>query len=177
MLDPKRFRTELDELAARLASRNFTLDVEQIRRLEARRKALQVDTEALQNDRNRQAKEIGQAKRDGRDVAALLAAGEDLGERLTALQQELSAVQEALEQILLGVPNLPHASVPIGRGEADNQEQSRWGTPRTSSISRRATMSSSARAGAGMDFEAGARADRRRFVVLRGMSSRGCTGR
>ncbi|HNI65773.1 MAG TPA: serine--tRNA ligase, partial [Pseudomonadales bacterium] len=51
MLDPKRFRTELDELAARLASRNFTLDVEQIRRLEARRKALQVDTEALQNDR------------------------------------------------------------------------------------------------------------------------------
>jgi seryl-tRNA synthetase len=166
MLDPKRFRTELDELAARLASRNFTLDVEQIRRLEARRKALQVDTEALQNDRNRQAKEIGQAKRDGRDVAALLAAGEDLGERLTALQQELSAVQEALEQILLGVPNLPHASVPIGRGEADNQEQSRWGEPRRFDFTPLDHVALGA--GAGMDFEAGAKLTGARFVVLEG---------
>ena len=166
MLDPKRFRTELDELAARLASRNFTLDVEQIRRLEARRKALQVDTEALQNDRNRQAKEIGQAKRDGRDVAALLAAGEDLGERLTALQQELSAVQEALEQILLGVPNLPHASVPIGRGEADNQEQSRWGEPRRFDFTPLDHVAVGA--GAGMDFEAGAKLTGARFVVLEG---------
>src|SRR5512139_1656585 len=93
MLDPRWFRNELDEAAAQLARRGFTLDTAAIRALDARRKAAQVRTQELQAERNAKSKEIGRAKSAGQDVQPLLDAVAHLGEALKAAESELEAIQ------------------------------------------------------------------------------------
>ena len=127
MLDPKLIRSNIDDAAARLARRNFNLDTAAIGALEQRRKDLQVRTQKLQNDRNVRSKEIGKAKAAGHDVAPLMAAVAQLGDELKAGEDALAQIQNELNDILLGVPNLPHATVPDGRDESANQEVRRWG--------------------------------------------------
>ncbi len=129
MLDTKRLRTELDEVAERLKTRGFEVPVEQIRALEEQRKALQVETENLQAERNRSAKAIGRAKAQGEDIQPLLDAVADLGEKLDAAKTRLQAVQSELNALYASLPNVPHESVPLGADENDNVEVRRWGTP------------------------------------------------
>ena len=129
MLDAKRLRTELHEIAARLKTRGFEVPVEQIHALEAQRKALQVETETLQAERNRSAKAIGKAKAQGEDIQPLLDAVADLGEKLDAAKAKLQEIQAALNAIYATLPNVPHESVPVGADEQDNVEVRRWGTP------------------------------------------------
>ena len=130
MLDPKLIRSNIDDTAARLARRQFSLDVTAIAALEQRRKDLQVRTQKLQNDRNVRSKEIGKAKAAGQDVAPLMAAVAQLGDELKAGEDALAQIQNELNDILLGVPNLPHATVPDGHDESANREVRRWGEPR-----------------------------------------------
>lgn len=167
MLDPKRLRSNLQEVAAALAKRGFRLDVERYEALETRRKALQVETQELQNERNSRSKAIGQAKAKGEDVQPLLAQVADLGERLKRAEAALSGVQDELEQFYLGIPNVPHESVPVGRDENDNVEVRRWGTPREFDFKPRDHVELGAIHG-GMDFEAAAKISGARFVVLKG---------
>ena len=127
MLDPKLIRTELEAVAEKLARRGFTLDVAKLAELENRRKELQVSTQDLQSLRNSSSKSIGKAKASGEDVGPLLAAVADLGDKLRDAEAELSEIQEQLNDILMGVPNLPHHSVPLGIDENDNEEVRRWG--------------------------------------------------
>ena len=127
MLDPKRLRTELDAVAAQLARRGFTLDVETIRNLEEQRKALQVETQTLQNERNTRSKTIGQAKARGEDIQPLLAEVADMGDRLKQGEQDLARLQAELDAIVMGIPNLLDASVPDGKDENSNVELRRWG--------------------------------------------------
>src|SRR5690606_14699114 len=98
--------------------------------LEASRKALQVRTQELQNMRNTRSKAIGQAKAKGEDVSGLLAEVAGFGDELKASEAELDGIRAQLDAIVLGIPNLPDDSVPAGRDESENVEQSRWGTPR-----------------------------------------------
>ena len=100
MLDPKLVRTDLEAMAERLRVRGFELDTGAISTLEERRKSVQVETEALQAERNAKSKGIGKAKAAGEDIAPLLAEVGDLGERLDALKEELTEVQDALDEIL-----------------------------------------------------------------------------
>lgn len=130
MLDPKLLRNEIDFVAERLATRGFSLDTVVLLSLEQQRKTLQAQTQESQNERNRHSKAIGQAKTRGEDVTPLLQNVAQLGDRLKAQEAELETLQQKLIDISLGLPNLPHASVPVGRDEKDNQEIRRWGTPR-----------------------------------------------
>lgn len=130
MLDAKLLRTELQTVAQRLQTRGFALDVVRIEALEAQRKALQTKTQDLQAERNSRSKEIGKAKAQGQDIAPLLAAVEDLGAQLEAAKQASDEVQATLEELYAGIPNLPHASTPVGKDEEDNVEIRKWGTPR-----------------------------------------------
>ncbi|MBD3754595.1 MAG: serine--tRNA ligase [Gammaproteobacteria bacterium] len=130
MLDAKLLRTELQTVAQRLQTRGFALDVVRIEALEAQRKALQTKTQDLQAERNSRSKEIGKAKAQGQDIAPLLAAVEDLGAQLEAAKQASDEVQATLEELYAGIPNLPHASTPVGKDEEDNVEMRKWGTPR-----------------------------------------------
>jgi len=167
MLDPRLIRNELDEVAARLERRGFALDRERITSLETSRKDLQVRTQELQNERNTKSKAIGKAKAAGEDAAPLLAAVADLGDRLKAAETELAGVQGQLDEILMGVPNLPHASVPDGKDENDNVEVRRWGEPPAFDFEPRDHVDVGAAIG-GMDFDLAAKITGSRFVVMQG---------
>ena len=130
MLDPRLLRTELEATAAQLARRGFELDTARISELETKRKEIQVRTQELQAERNARSKSIGQAKAKGEDIAPLLAAVSEMGDQLKAAEQALSQLQFELEEIMLGVPNIPHESTPDGKSEDENVEVRKWGEPR-----------------------------------------------
>jgi seryl-tRNA synthetase len=171
MLDPMLLRAHIAETAQRLATRGFVLDTVAIDQLESERKQLAMQTQELQNLRNTRSKAIGQAKAQGGDVAALMAEVSGLGDKLKANEQALAAVQARLAEIALVIPNLPHASVPVGKDESDNVEVSRWGTPRAFDFEVRDHVALGERHG-WLDGDAGARLSGARFTVLRGQLAR-----
>ena len=131
MLDQKLLRQDLENTAKQLARRGFVLDTELFAKLENERKTLQEKTQALQSERNTKSKSIGKAKAQGQDIAPLLKEVDGLGEELKASEQALTQLQDKLHQFLMGIPNIPHQSVPDGKDEDDNVEIRRWGEPRT----------------------------------------------
>jgi seryl-tRNA synthetase len=170
MLDPRLLRSDLEATAVALARRGYRLDVKRIRALEERRKALQLETEGLQNARNTSAKAIGGAKAAGEAIQPLLDAVADLGNRLQAAESVLVQVQDELTEISLGVPNLPHQEVPDGVSEVDNREERRWGEPTRFGFTPRDHVELGA--GGAIDFAAAARITGTRFVVLHGAMAR-----
>ncbi len=170
MLDPRLLRNEPETVARQLARRGVQLDTAQLLELESRRKALQVATQELQNERNSRSKGIGRAKAAGEDIQPLLAEVSDLGERLKAAEEELQGVQQRLREIGLGLPNLPHPDVPDGRDEADNREEHRWGEPPRFDFEPKDHVDLGA--AKGMDFETAARIAGSRFVTLQGPLAR-----
>lgn len=171
MLDSKLLRGQLQEVADRLASRGFSLDVARIESLEERRKAVQTRTEQLQAERNARSKSIGQAKAKGEDIAPLMADVERMANELAAGKAELDAIQAELDGILLTIPNLPDASVPVGASEDDNVEVRRWGTPKAFDFEIKDHVALGEISG-GLDFEAAAKLSGARFAVLRGPVAR-----
>ena len=130
MLDPALLRGHLADTAQRLATRGYTLDTAALEAIESERKRVQTETQELQNLRNTRSKAIGMAKAKGEDTTALMAEVAGIGDQLKANEHALAAVQERLAAAALGIPNLPHESVPVGQDESGNAEQHRWGTPR-----------------------------------------------
>jgi seryl-tRNA synthetase len=168
MLDPTLLRSRLAETAARLKqTRGFELDVAAVEALEGERKRLATETQDLQNLRNTRSKAIGQAKAKGEDVAPLMAEVAGIGDKLKANEQALGEVQCKLAGIALGIPNLPHETVPLGRDEHDNQEITRWGVVRTFDFPVKDHVELGERHG-WLDGDAGARLSGARFTVLRG---------
>jgi seryl-tRNA synthetase len=171
MLDPKRLRTDLETTAALLARRGYKLDVRAIGELEARRKALQIETQALQNQRNARSKTIGEAKAQGRDIEPLRAEVALLGERLKSAENGLRELQTRLDTMLMDMPNLPDPSVPDGRDERANEEVRRWGEPRAFDFEPKDHVELGAVLGE-LDFEAAGKITGARFVVMRGQLAR-----
>jgi seryl-tRNA synthetase len=167
MLDTKLLRTDPDSVAANLARRGFVLDVVRFRALEERRKAAQVAADETRSARNAHAKKVGMARGRGEDIAGLVAEGEALAGRLGGLEQELAAVQSEFDDLVLGLPNLLHESVPDGRDENSNVEVRRWGTPREFDFTPLDHVAIGEKL-ALMDFEAAGRISGARFVVLKG---------
>lgn len=171
MLDSKLVRTQTEEVAARLATRGYVLDVGLVESLETRRKAVQTRTETLQAERNARSKGIGQAKARGEDIAPLLAEVDRMGSELEEAKRELDLVQGELDALLLGLPNLPDASVPVGKDEDDNVEVRRWGTPRAFDFEIKDHVALGETHG-WLDFETAARFSGARFAVMRGPIAR-----
>ena len=171
MLDPKLIRSELSAVAEQLKKRGFELDVSAIEALESQRKERQVHTEQLQSERNAKSKSIGKAKAAGEDIQPLLDEVAGMGEMLDRAKAELAGIQQQLDAILLGVPNLPHESVPIGKDESDNVEIRRWGEPREFDFEIKDHVDVGAGLGQ-LDFEAASKLTGSRFVVMRGQLAR-----
>lgn len=171
MLDPKLLRSDLDSVVARLKRKGFAFDRERFLELEERRKKLQVHTQQLQNARNTSSKAIGKAKAQGEDIQPLLDKVASLGDQLKQAEQELDALQAHLDELLLGVPNLPDDSVPEGDSEDDNQSVEIWGEPPVFDFEIRDHVDLGALHG-GMDFELAARLSGARFVVMTGNIAR-----
>jgi seryl-tRNA synthetase len=170
MLDPKRLRADLPAVVAGLARRGFALDANVFDALEARRKSLQLETERLQAERNRRSRDIGQVKKQGGDIAPVMAEMEALKQQLQANEQALAAVQAEFEDWALALPNIPQAEVPDGASENDNVEVRRWGTPEE--VADAPDHVAVGEAAGLMDFEAAAKLTGARFTVLKGQLAR-----
>ncbi|KZE33873.1 seryl-tRNA synthetase [Crenobacter luteus] len=166
MLDIQLLRSDLNAVADRLASRGYTLDTDAFASLEGERKALQTRMQELQARRNATSKQIGEAKRKGDDVSAIMAEVANLGDELKAAEIAFETVQARLDAWLLTIPNLPHESVPVGDDEGGNVEVRRVGVPRSFDFEVRDHVDVGAPLG--LDFETGAKLSGARFTVLRG---------
>ena len=171
MLDPKLLRTELQETADKLARRGLQLDVAAISALEADRKRLQMEFQELQNQRNSRSKQIGKAKAAGEDIQPLLDEVAGFGDRMKQTDEQLAAIQTELQAIVMGIPNIPHESVPNGSSETDNREERRWGTPPAFDFEARDHVDLGV-SGGWIDFEAAAKITGARFVTLQGAMAR-----
>jgi seryl-tRNA synthetase len=171
MLDPKLLRNDLDHVTAQLARRGFTIDTTELQSLETRRKEIQARTQELQAERNSRSKGIGKAKAAGEDIAPLLKEVEGLGDQLKAAEEELAGLQSTLNGILMEIPNIPHDSVPEGKGEEDNPEIRRWGEPAAFDFEARDHVDLGEHLGL-LDFQAAAKIAGSRFCVMQGPLAR-----
>jgi seryl-tRNA synthetase len=173
MLDITLLRRDLDGVLARLATRKNPqtfLDADAFRALEAERKTLQIRTEELQSRRNQLSKQIGGLKAKGQDTTAVMAEVGGIGDEMKAGGERLAQIQAALDTMLMHVPNLPAADVPVGTDEHANVEVRRWGTPRTFDFPVKDHVDLGAPLG--LDFETGAKLSGSRFTFLQGAAAR-----
>ena len=124
------FRTNLDSIAQRLTARGYQLDVEQFRALDTERRAALTEAEQLKAQVNAKSGEVGKLRKAGQDTASIQQEVRRIGDRIVVLDEKAKAVDESFRDLMAGVPNIPHESVPVGKGAEDNVEVRRWGQPR-----------------------------------------------
>ena len=165
MIDIQLLRKDIDTVAARLAQRNFKLDVSTFNALEAERKAIQTRTEELQARRNTLSKQIGILKGKGEDASSVMADVAGIGDELKSSADQLEIIQAKLSEFMLAIPNLPHASVPTGSDETGNIEIRKVGTPRHFDFEVKDHVDLGALLG--LDFDTGAKLSGARFTVMK----------
>lgn len=170
MLDIAQLRRNAQDVADRLSTRSFVFDVAGFTAIEQERKAVQAATEELQAQRNSLSKQVGILKSQGQDASEVLAQVAAIPERVKELEAKLADVQQRQQDMLLGVPNVPHATAPLGKSSDDNVEVRRWGTPRTFDFEVKDHVDVGAPLG--LDFESAAKLSGARFAVLKGQMAR-----
>jgi seryl-tRNA synthetase len=171
MLDPRLFRNDLDQVKMQLARRAFEFNAVLYTDLENRRKEIQIKTQQLQNERNTRSKSIGQAKAKGEDIKPLLNDVQQLGDQLKEAEKQLADIQVQLQEMMLGIPNILDAAVPVGNDEEDNVEIMRWGEIPEFDFEAKDHVDLGKQL-QGIDFELGAKIASARFVVLTGTIAR-----
>ncbi len=170
MLDINQLRKDLEGVVARLKTRPYDFDVAAFTALEAERKAVQVATEELQARRNALSKQVGMLKSKGEDASAVLAEVGQIPEQVKVQEAKLADIQSRMQALLLDVPNLPHASVPVGTSSDDNVEVRRWGEPRRVDFALRDHVDLGAPLG--LDFDTAAKLSGARFALMKGPVAR-----
>lgn len=171
MIDLKLVQKQPEVLAKALADRHSELDVNEFLGLDARRRALLAEVEALKSRRNTASGQVAALKREGQDAGPLLAELGGLSDRIKELDGQTAQAKADVEAWLMRVPNIPDASVPVGRDETENVEVTRWGTPRRFDFPVREHGDLGVALG-GLDFERAARLTGSRFVVSLGWAAR-----
>lgn len=166
MLDSQLLRDDPKAVAAQLLKRGFKFEVESFVALEEQRKTLQVETQALQNERNIKSKAIGEAKARGEDIEPMRASVAQIGAALEEKKAQLDDFLQQIEYIALTLPNIPHESVPVGKDETENQEIRKWGIIPSFDFSVRSHDELGDALGQ-MDFSLAAKITGSRFVVMR----------
>jgi len=166
MIDPQLLRKDLNSVATQLAKRKFVLDVTKYSALEAERKTLQAHAEELQAKRNQLAKSIGMKKSKGEDATAEMTESVQCNELLSKASQSLDALQKEIADFMMGIPNLPHETVPEGKDEQDNVEIKRWGEIPNFQFEIKDHVDLGALHG--LDFASATKITGSRFVVLKG---------
>jgi seryl-tRNA synthetase len=171
MLDSKLLRNDVAAVCARLQTRGYVWDTTLFRELEEQRKHLQTETETVQARRNTLSREIGVQKKNGEDASALIQEVEQIKVALKNNSEQLQQTQVRLEAMLLSMPNLPHASTPLGNSEADNLQIRQYAEPPTFDFEPKSHIDLGSGFG-GLDFAAAAKLSGSRFVVMRGAVAR-----
>lgn len=172
MLDPRLLRNSVDEVAAQLAKRAFTFDVQAYNELEGKRKSLQISTQELQNQRTLRSKAIGKAKASGQDIRPLLDEVSQLGNDLDEAKAALELTLNSLNILYQETPNIPASEVPVGKDENENLEILKWGTPKIFDFDILDHVDVAAKLNNGLDFETAAKLSGSRFVVMNGAIAR-----
>ncbi|HEV2200670.1 MAG TPA: serine--tRNA ligase [Bryobacteraceae bacterium] len=171
MYDLGSFRNNLDAIAARLADRGFTLDVETFRKLDIERRTALTESEQLKAQRNAESQEIGKLKKAGQDTTERQQKVREIGERTAALEARANELDEQYKLLLAGVPNTPHESVPTGRSSDANVEVRRWGIPPAFSFTPKAHWDLGPQLGI-LDFDRAAKITGARFAVYLGLGAK-----
>ncbi len=164
MLDLKLLQKQPEIVAKALADRHSPIKIEEFQTLDEKRRALLTKVETLKSERNKISAEIAVLKRKGEEAEALVQRSSAMAEETKQLDAEAEAVKTALTDWMLGVPNVPHSSVPVGKDEHDNPELHRWGTPPVLDFAPKEHWEIGTNLG-GLDFERGSRLAGSRFSV------------
>ncbi|MFZ6755741.1 serine--tRNA ligase [Undibacterium sp. Ji50W] len=170
MIDIQLLRKDIANVAARLATRKFQLDVDSFNALEAERKQIQSRTEELQGKRNTLSKQIGNLKSKGEDASAIMAEVASIPEELKASEVRLSEIQTKMTAFLQTIPNVPHESVPVGNDESGNVEVRKFGTPRSFDFEIKDHVDIGS--ALGLDFDTAVKLTGSRFSVMKGGMAR-----
>lgn len=171
MLDIRRVRSNPQEVLAALKKRNSDLELDEFLALDEKRRQLLVDAEALKNKRNTVSEQIGKMKKAGQDAESLMLEMRDVNQEIKEKDEIIRSLEENIQATLHSMPNIPHASVPIGKNEQDNQEVRRWGEPRQVGFAAKAHWE----LGEGLDildFERGGKVTGARFTFYKGLGAR-----
>jgi len=173
MVDPVYVRERMEALRDALRTRGARSDdeLEQLAVLETRRRQLIPEVEGLKRDQNAAGEEVARAKRQGLDPSSIFAANRARAQQIRELEGQLQAVEQHREALLMTLPNVPHASVPVGASAADNVEVRRHGEPRVFDFAPRAHWDLGPELGI-LDFERATRMSGARFSVLMGAGAR-----
>ena len=171
MLDIKRIRQNPNDLLDALKKRNSPIDVTELLDLDAKRRDVLGQVEALKNRRNEESKKVAQLKRAGEDATAIMEDMRQVGDQIAEMDKQTAGIDEKIADILMRLPNLPHESVPVGKDDTENVEQRRWGEPRKFDWEPKPHWDIGEQLGI-LDFEAGAKISGARFTVYRGLGAR-----
>ncbi len=171
MHDLNFFRNNLEQLRERLATRGYSLDTQVFRDLDRRRRQCVTETEQLKAERNQATVEIGKLRKQGEDTAERQQQVRAMGEKIAQLDEQVTQLDTQFREFLAGVPNVPHASVPIGKSENDNVEVKRWGSPREFAFAPKPHWDLGAELGI-LDLERAAKVTGARFAVYWGFGAR-----
>jgi len=171
MLDPQLIRNDLNSIAKALDKRGASIDTNKIQKIEDKRKAIQIKTEKLQADRNLISKEIGEMKAKGKDTENLLQKVTSIKNQLEKNEEELTAIQQELNELIIVIPNIPHESVPDGSTDKDNQPIREWGEKPSFDfkINDHVDLGESLEQ---IDFDSATQITSSRFVVMKGQIAR-----
>ena len=171
MHDLNFFRSHLEEMRQRLATRGYTLDIAAFQDLDKRRRQCVTESEQLKAQRNQASTEIGKLRKDGVDTTEKQQAVRDMADRMAELEKQAATLDEEFRSVLANVPNVPHESVPVGKSEQDNVEIRRWGTPREFSFQPKAHWDLGPELGI-LDMDRAAKVTGARFAVYWGIGAR-----
>ena len=171
MLDVKLLRENFDEVKARMATRCAEVDWDEFVRLDRGRRDALANIERLKEKKNRLSGEIGKLKQSGGDASALMREGEEVSEAIRAGERPLADIEAGFERFMLTLPNLPHASVKVGKNETENREVRRWGNPPLFDFTPKNHWDLGEELGI-LDFERAAKVAGARFAVYRGAGAR-----
>jgi seryl-tRNA synthetase len=171
MLDLGYVREHLDVIETMGRERGIALDLEPFRAIDSERRALITSAERLKAERNRASGEIARKKKAGEDASEILALMKEVSDRIKRDDERISLLDEQLKDLLLTIPNIPHASVPVGKSAADNVEVRRWGAPPKFDFKARPHWEIGEGAGI-LDFDAAVKIAGARFAVYKGLGAR-----
>lgn len=171
MLDLSFVRENLELVKQKMRERGMGDSLANFEELDRERRKALVEAESGKARRNKVSDEIAALKKQGQDASVLIAEMRGLGERIKDLDEQAKSLDERLRELLKNIPNVPHASVPVGRGAEDNQEVRRWGEPRQFDFEPKAHWDLGPQLGI-LDFERAAKISGARFAVYSGIGAR-----
>jgi seryl-tRNA synthetase len=171
MLDLGYVREHLDVIDKMARDRGGKLDLEPFRALDAERRQLITQNERLKAERNKASDEIARLKKSGQDAGPILARMKEVSEQIKRDDERVTQLDQDLQQFLLTIPNVPHSSVPVGKGSADNLEVRRWGSPPQFSFTPKPHWEIGEGAGI-LDFGSAVKIAGARFAVYKALGSR-----